>query len=83
MTAHCPGATESEFGKVSGNDQSLLFALRVMEREIVAKHAIRSMLARKRVAIPGFMNWLVAKSVAFTPRPLVLFLAKMLNQPRP
>lgn len=83
VTAHCPGATESEFGKVSGNDKSLLFALRVMDRNVVAKHAIRSMLARKRVAIPGLMNWFVAKSVAFTPRPLVLFFAKMLNQPKP
>lgn len=81
VTAHCPGATESEFGKVSGNDKSLLFALRVMDRNIVAKHAIQAMLSRKRVAIPGLMNLLVAKSVSFTPRPLVLFLAKLLNQP--
>lgn len=82
VTAHCPGATESEFGKVSGNEESLLFALRVMDREIVAKHAVRAMLSRKRVAIPGWTNWLVAKSVAFLPRSTVLFFAKQLNQPR-
>ena len=82
VTAHCPGATESDFGKVSGNETSLLFALRVVDRHVVAKHAVNSMLARKRVAIHGFMNWFVAKSIGFTPRPIVLFLAKTLNQPK-
>ena len=82
VTAHCPGATESDFGKVSGNENSLLFALRVMDRHVVARHAVNSMLARKRVAIPGLMNWITAKSIGFTPRPIVLFLAKMLNQPK-
>ena len=26
VTAHCPGATESEFAKVAGNDKTILFS---------------------------------------------------------
>ena len=70
VTAHCPGATESEFAKVAGNDKTVLFSKmnHVMSRETVAKHAVDSMLNRKVVSIAGFTNWLVACSVRFTPR---------------
>ena len=83
VTAHCPGATESEFAKVAGNDKTVLFSKmnHVMPRGVVAKHAIDSMLARKVVAIAGFRNWLLAFSVRFNPRWLVRRLAGWINQP--
>ena len=83
VTAHCPGATESEFAKVAGNDKTVLFSKmnHVMSREVVAKHAVDSMLNRKVVSIAGFTNWLVACSVRFTPRWMVRTLAGWINQP--
>ena len=83
VTAHCPGATESEFAKVAGNDKTVLFSKmnHVMSREVVAKHAVDSMFDRKVVAIAGFRNWLLAFSVRLNPRWLVRRLAGWINQP--
>ena len=83
VTAHCPGATESEFASVAGNDKTVLFSKmnHVMSREVVAKHAVDSMLGRKVVSIAGFTNWLVAFSVRITPRWMVRSLAGWINQP--
>ena len=83
VTAHCPGATESEFSKVAGNDKTVLFSKmnHVMPRDVVAKHAVDSMLNRKVVSIAGLTNWLVAFSVRFTPRWVTRSLAGWINQP--
>ena len=83
VTAHCPGATESEFAKVAGNDKTVLFSKfnHVMSREVVAKHAVDSMLNRKVVSIPGFRNWFVAFNVRFNPRWMIRRLAGWINQP--
>ena len=69
VTAHCPGATESEFANVAGNDKTVLFSKmnHVMSREVVAKHAVNAMFNRKVVAIAGFRNWLIACSVRLNP----------------
>lgn len=83
VTAHCPGATESEFSKVAGNDKTMLFSKfnHVMSREVVAKHAIDSMLTREVVAISGWRNRLLTFTVRFNPRWLVRRLAGWINQP--
>lgn len=83
VTAHCPGATESEFAKVAGNDKTLLFSKmnHVMSREVVARHAVDAMLKRKTVAIAGWRNWLLAFTVRVSPRWLVRKLAGWINQP--
>lgn len=83
VTAHCPGATESEFAKVAGNDKTVLFSKmnHVMSRDVVAKHAVDSMLARKAVAISGWRNWLLAFTVRLNPRWMVRQLAGWINQP--
>lgn len=84
VTAHCPGATESEFSKVSGNEKSMLFSKmnHIMSREVVAKHAVTAMLKRKRVAIAGPQNWIFAQISTFSPRALVLRVTAWLNRPR-
>ena len=83
VTAHCPGATESEFASFAGNDKTVLFSKlnHVMNREVVATHAVDSMLARKPVAIAGFRNWFLAFTVRLNPRWLVRRLAGWINQP--
>ena len=84
VTAHCPGATISEFSKVSGNEKSMLFSKYnlIMTSERVAKHAVQSMFQRKRVAIPGLHNKLTVLMVRLLPRRLVVWGASWINRPR-
>lgn len=79
-TAHCPGATATEFAQEAGNDKTLLFKLSVASAESVADHAYRAMLRGKPVAIPGVVNWLGAFGGRFSPRWLVATLAGRLNK---
>jgi len=47
---------------------------------MVARHAYRSMMKGKVVAIEGLLNWLTAFSVRFSPRALVRKLARWMNK---
>jgi short-subunit dehydrogenase len=80
VTAHCPGATATNFSQTAGNDESFLFKLGAAPADKVAKDAYRSMMKGKVVAIEGFMNWLAAFAVRFAPRALVRKIARWLNQ---
>lgn len=80
VTAHCPGATATNFPGTAGNDTSILFKLGAAPADKVARHAYRSMMNGKVVAIEGLMNRLAAFSVRFTPRALVRKVARWLNQ---
>ena len=80
VTAHCPGATLTNFGDTAGNAKSILFRLGAAPADKVARHAYRSMMKGKVVAIEGLMNWLSAFSVRFSPRVLVRKITRWLNQ---
>lgn len=80
VTAHCPGATATNFAGTAGNDTSILFKLSVSPADKVARHAYRSMMKGKVVAIEGLLNWLTAFSVRFSPRALVRKLARWMNK---
>lgn len=80
VTAHCPGATETSFAGTAGNDTSILFKLGAAPADKVARHAYRSMMKGKVVAIEGLMNWLTAFSVRFSPRFLVRKIARWMNK---
>jgi hypothetical protein len=80
VTAHCPGATVTNFADTAGNAKSILFRLGAAPADKVARHAYRSMMRGKVVAIEGLMNWLTAFSVRFSPRALVRKLARWMNQ---
>ncbi|NNE20506.1 MAG: SDR family NAD(P)-dependent oxidoreductase, partial [Myxococcales bacterium] len=80
VTAHCPGATVTNFAGTAGNDQSILFRLGAAPADKVARHAYRSMMKGKVVAIEGLMNWLTAFSVRFSPRFLVRKIARWMNK---
>jgi len=80
VTAHCPGATVTNFADTAGNAKSVLFKLGAAPADKVARHAYRSMMKGKVVAIEGFMNWLAAFSVRFSPRGLVRKITRWMNQ---
>ncbi len=80
VTAHCPGATATNFSQTAGNDESFLFKLGAAPADQVARHAYRAMMKGKVVAIQGFVNWLGAFSVRFSPRSWIRKIARWLNQ---
>jgi len=80
VTAHCPGATATNFPGTAGNDTSILFRLGAAPADKVARHAYRSMMKGKVVAIEGLMNWLSAFAVRFGPRALVRKITRWLNK---
>jgi len=82
ITASCPGPTETEFGAVAGSATSKLFQLGVADAASVALHAYRAMMAGRVVAIPGFMNKLIAQSTRVTPRAWLRAIVAGLNRGR-
>ncbi|HVV52472.1 MAG TPA: SDR family oxidoreductase [Polyangia bacterium] len=80
-TVSCPGATATEFGKVSGNELTALFKMGAMDAPAVAAHAYRAMLAGKPTAIPGARNKLLIQGQRLIPRALTRRIAARLNQP--
>lgn len=79
VTTLCPGPTQSEFAAVSNADKTNLFKNRsIPTSEDVAVYAIHSMLKGKRLAIHGWLNRLTVGVIRFTPRQLVLLVARYL-----
>ena len=79
-TAHCPGATATGFAGTAGNAETPLFRFGlVADSKSVARHAYRSMMKGKTVAIAGFMNRLLAFTVRFSPRWMVRYVAAFAN----
>jgi short-subunit dehydrogenase len=71
---------EKAHDMTAGNDTSILFKLSVSPADKVARHAYRSMMKGKVVAIEGLLNSLMAFSVRFSPRALVRKLARWMNK---
>jgi len=69
-TVISPGVTATEFLKVSGQKPTWYQRVTVMSSAEVARAGVRKMLARRSSAVIGWINWLAAFSVRFTPRPL-------------
>lgn len=80
VTAHCPGATLTNFGDTAGNATSILFKLGAAPADKVARHAYRSMMQGKVVAIEGLMNWVGAFMVRFSPRALIRKVSRWMNK---
>lgn len=82
VTAHCPGATATEFSGTAGNDKSRLFQQqKPASAADVALHAWRAMKAGKPLAVHGAMNKIGAFGVRLSPRAMVRALAASLNKP--
>ncbi|MFO0322170.1 MAG: SDR family NAD(P)-dependent oxidoreductase [Bacteroidota bacterium] len=73
VTALCPGATESGFQVAAAMEESnLVKGKKLPTSKEVAEYGYASMMKGKTVAIHGIMNWIMASSVGFLPRSLVV-----------
>ncbi|WP_295654652.1 SDR family oxidoreductase [uncultured Mucilaginibacter sp.] len=78
VTALCPGATESGFQMAAGMENNELFkGKKLPTSKEVAEYGYAAMLKGKTVAIHGFINYMMATSVGFLPRALVLKVSRM------
>lgn len=82
VTAHCPGATATQFASTAGNDKTPLFAMGVADARAVARHAYRAMHRGRVVAVHGPLNLFGTLAVRLSPRALVRRLVAWVNRPR-
>lgn len=77
VTALCPGPTKSGFQAAAAMENSkLVKKIKMPSSYKVAKYGFRAMMDGKTVAIPGFMNYLIANTIRFIPRK---WLAKLIH----
>ena len=77
VTTLCPGATASGFLATASMEESALVKGKNLPTSYeVAAYGYKAMMKGKRVAIHGLMNYLMALSVRFTPRGMVLKVAR-------
>jgi uncharacterized protein len=80
ITTLCPGATESGFQAAAAMEESALVkGKKLPTSKEVAEYGYKSMMSGKTVAIHGMMNYLMANSVRFTPRALVVKLTRLIQ----
>ena len=79
-TVACPGATATEFGKVSGNAESRLFHLGTTSPSFVAAHAYRAMMSGKAMSLPGWRAKLGLQLLRFGSRGQARAVTARLNQ---
>jgi uncharacterized protein len=80
VTTLCPGATESGFQAAAAMEESALVkGKKLPSAKEVAEYGYTSMMDGKTVAIHGMMNYLMANSVRFTPRALVVKLTRLIQ----
>lgn len=80
VTTLCPGATESGFQAAAAMEESALVkGKKLPTAKEVAEYGYVSMMKGKTVAIHGLMNYLMANSVRFTPRALVVKLTRKIQ----
>jgi short-subunit dehydrogenase len=81
VTALCPGPTESGFQSAASMDDSKLFKnKKVPTSAEVAAYGYRAMHQGKSVAIHGFMNAIMARSVGLVPRNLIVKIARKMQE---
>jgi short-subunit dehydrogenase len=80
ITTLCPGATESGFQAAAAMEESnLVKGRKLPTSKVVAEYGYAAMLKGKTVAIHGLMNWILANSVRFTPRALVVKITRKIQ----
>ena len=84
VTALCPGPTSSGFqAKAELGNSGLIKGKKLPTSEAVSKLGYRAMQRGQRVYIPGFVNWVMAQSMRFTPRNLATKVVKSMIKPVP
>ena len=82
VMAFCPGPTASGFQeKAELGNSALIKGKKLPTSEYVAKLGYRAMQRGQRVYIPGFINWVMAQSMRFTPRNLATKVVKIMIKP--
>jgi uncharacterized protein len=80
VTALCPGATESGFQEAAAMQESkLVKGKKLPTSKEVAEYGYKAMMKGKTVAIHGLMNAIMANSVRFTPRWLVVKITRSIQ----
>lgn len=80
VTTLCPGPTESGFQAAAAMEESALVkGKKLPTSKAVAEYGYEAMLKGKTVAIHGFMNWIMANAVRFTPRAVVVKMTRMVQ----
>jgi uncharacterized protein len=80
VTTLCPGATESGFQAAAAMEESALVKGKKLPTAAeVAEFGYAAMLKGKTVAIHSMMNYIMANSVRFTPRAIVVKLTRKLQ----
>lgn len=80
VTALCPGATESGFQAAAAMEESnLVKGKKLPTSREVAEYGYRAMMKGKTVAIHGWMNWIMANSVRFVPRSIVVKITRKIQ----
>lgn len=83
VTALCPGPTATGFQKAANIENiTLLNSPFLPNARKVAVYGYKAMKRSKRVAIYGNLNRFVALAVRITPRPLVTYIVKKIQQTR-
>jgi hypothetical protein len=80
VTALCPGATETSFAQRAGMLNSRLFKMRVMDVGPVAEEGYRAMMQGRSLVITGLRNRLMAFSIRFAPRSVVLKVVRRIQE---
>lgn len=81
-TCLCPGATVTEFHKRANMMDINLLKFGAMDARTVAEEGYRALMAGKPVVISGFKNWLLAQTVRLSPRQMVIWVARKLQESR-
>jgi len=83
-TVVCPGGTRTAFHEVAGaGNYGWLARSSMKSAEEVAAYAVRAMVRRQRIAIPGVMNKLSCWGVRLIPRRLASWIARrIMGRPR-
>ncbi len=80
VTTLCPGATESGFQAAAAMEESnLVKGKKLPTSKEVAEYGYAAMMKGKTVAIHGLMNWIMANSVRFVPRAIVVKLTRKIQ----
>lgn len=80
VTILCPGATESGFQAAAAMEESgLVKGRKLPTSKEVAEYGYVAMMKGKTVAIHGLMNYIMANSVRFVPRSLVVKLTRKIQ----
>jgi uncharacterized protein len=77
VTTLCPGVTATDFHALADHIKPKWMKGVTMTADEVARIGVRGLFAGKAVVIPGFMNWLSAQMIRFTPRGLAVRLAEL------